>query len=167
MKYFVNIDDHEVEVEIAPRPGGGYVAHLGDRQSVVFVSERSPTDLTLRVGERVLDWVVSRPAPELSVAGSGLRLTGRVESARARALASMHGGGAASDDGTVKSPMPGKIVKVLVGEGQDVEAGQAVIVVEAMKMENELAAPRSGQVKRLHVAEGDTVEGAAALLTIA
>jgi biotin carboxyl carrier protein len=65
----------------------------------------------------------------------------------------------------VTAPMPGKIVKVLVKPGDHVTARQGLVVIEAMKMENELRASRDGQVKDVHVAEGDLVE-AGRLLTV-
>ena len=65
----------------------------------------------------------------------------------------------------VTAPMPGKIVKVLVKPGDAVAARQGLVVIEAMKMENELRASRDGQVKDVHVAEGDLVE-AGRLLTV-
>lgn len=62
---------------------------------------------------------------------------------------------------TVKSPLPGVIIEVSVKEGQAVKAGQKVAVLEAMKMENEISAPRDGTVTALHVNKGDSVlEGA-------
>ena len=61
--------------------------------------------------------------------------------------------------------MPGKIVKVLVKPGDAVEPRQGLVVIEAMKMENELRATRGGRVKDVHVAEGDLVE-AGRLLTV-
>ena len=54
--------------------------------------------------------------------------------------------------------MPGRVVRILVSEGDDVTEGQAVIVVEAMKMENELRSPVSGTVLRICVGEGDQVQ---------
>ncbi|WP_297466303.1 biotin/lipoyl-containing protein, partial [Thermococcus sp.] len=58
---------------------------------------------------------------------------------------------------TVTAPMPGKILKVLVSEGQEVKTGQGLVVLEAMKMENEIPAPKDGIVKKIYVKEGDTV----------
>ncbi len=66
----------------------------------------------------------------------------------------------------VIAPMPGKVVKVLVGSGDHVAAGQGVVVVEAMKMENELRAPRAGTVTRINVSEGSSVEAGAVLALI-
>jgi len=59
----------------------------------------------------------------------------------------------------VRSPMPGKVVKVLVKPGDTVEAGQTVIIVSAMKMESEFKAPKAGMVAEVPVKEGDTVDG--------
>jgi biotin carboxyl carrier protein len=66
----------------------------------------------------------------------------------------------------VASPMPGKVVRVLVAPGQSVEAGAPLVVVEAMKMENELRAVRAGQVLRVHVQDGQAVEGGALLVEL-
>ena len=57
----------------------------------------------------------------------------------------------------VKAPMPGKIVRVLVAEKDEVKAGQGIIVMEAMKMQNELKSPKAGTVVEIRVAPGDTV----------
>jgi len=68
---------------------------------------------------------------------------------------------------SVRAPIAGKVVKVLVAVGDQVAPGSAVIVLEAMKMENELAAPRDGTVKRVLVRAGDTVERQALLVELA
>ncbi|HZV60180.1 MAG TPA: biotin/lipoyl-containing protein, partial [Candidatus Eremiobacteraceae bacterium] len=57
----------------------------------------------------------------------------------------------------ITAPMPGKIVRVLVKEGEQVEVGQGLLVVEAMKMQNEIRSPKNGKVERVHVKEGQTV----------
>jgi biotin carboxyl carrier protein len=86
-----------------------------------------------------------------------------------RARLSQRRGAAVSDTGprSIVSPMPGRIVKVLVREGDTVEAQQGLIVVEAMKMENELRAPRAGQVTAVKVVEGVSVDANAVLVTLA
>ncbi len=66
----------------------------------------------------------------------------------------------------VHAPMPGLVLGVLVEAGQTVEAGQPVVVLEAMKMENELRAPAAGAVEAVHVREGDTVAKGALLLKL-
>ncbi|MEM6327922.1 MAG: biotin/lipoyl-containing protein [Bacteroidota bacterium] len=65
--------------------------------------------------------------------------------------------GESAADREVRAPMPGLVLRVLVAEGDAVEAGQGVAVLEAMKMENELTAPASGTVAAVHAAAGDAV----------
>ncbi len=76
------------------------------------------------------------------------------------------GGKGAVGKALVTSPMPGKVVKLLVGEGEEVRADQGVIVVEAMKMENELKSSIAGKVKEIFVREGEVVESGAKLLLV-
>jgi len=66
----------------------------------------------------------------------------------------------------IVAPMPGKIVKILVGEGEEVERGQGLLVIEAMKMQNELRAPRAGRVDRVYIAEGRGVDTGARLVRL-
>ena len=67
---------------------------------------------------------------------------------------------------TVVAPMPGRVVRVLVGPGDEVAARQAVVVVEAMKMENELRSPKAGRVKEVPVSAGTSVEAGRVLVVI-
>jgi biotin carboxyl carrier protein len=75
---------------------------------------------------------------------------------------------AAAHDGPkkLKAPMPGKVVRIVAPEGTAVEAGQAVIVIEAMKMQNELKSPKAGVVKKINAAEGATVNAGDVLAEI-
>lgn len=68
--------------------------------------------------------------------------------------------------GVISSPMPGKVVKILAKEGKTVRVGEGLIVVEAMKMENEFKAPCDGVVKMIQVSEGEAVEGGQTLVVI-
>ena len=77
------------------------------------------------------------------------------------------GSHAAGGPQRIVAPMPGKIVRVLVQTGEVVRSRQPLIVIEAMKMENELRASGDGRVTRLHVKEGDSVEAGAQLVVIA
>ncbi len=63
-----------------------------------------------------------------------------------------------SDDGAITAIMPGLIIKVLKREGERVDAGELVMILEAMKMQNELRAKKPGVIKRINVKEGETVE---------
>ncbi|HVL69591.1 MAG TPA: biotin/lipoyl-containing protein [Vicinamibacterales bacterium] len=119
------------------------------------------------------DEAVSR---ELQVTPSSVRgemlvtLGGRVISARVNARQTGRGGAdagtAAAGEQAVTAPMPGRVVRVLVKVGDDVSARQGVVVVEAMKMENELRAPKAGRVKDVSVTPGTSVEAGRVLLVI-
>jgi biotin carboxyl carrier protein len=67
---------------------------------------------------------------------------------------------------TITAPMPGRVVRILVAAGDEVQAKQGVVVVEAMKMENELRSPKAGRVKDVCVTAGTSVEAGRALITI-
>jgi biotin carboxyl carrier protein len=66
----------------------------------------------------------------------------------------------------ISSPMPGKVVRVLVGEGDQVVAGQGLLVVEAMKMQNEIRSPKAGRLVALRASEGATVSGGETLAEV-
>jgi biotin carboxyl carrier protein len=76
------------------------------------------------------------------------------------------GGFAVEGTQVVTAPMPGKIVKVLVKVGDQVTEGQGLVVVEAMKMENELKSPKAGTISQVSTTEGATVENGAALVVV-
>jgi biotin carboxyl carrier protein len=75
------------------------------------------------------------------------------------------GGGGVDGPRPVKAPMPGRVVRVLVNDGQDVVEGEAIVVIEAMKMQNELRSPKGGRVVRVTVGVGDAV-GAGDVLAV-
>lgn len=94
--------------------------------------------------------------------------TVEVEDERTRRVAAARARHRPSEDEeiAVRSPIPGLIFDVPVEEGQDVQAGDILAIVEAMKMENELRAPRDGVVRRTHAAPGDSVEKGQVLVTM-
>ncbi len=176
------------EVEIGGRIRRVDLEGAGAEYIVSVDGQRHVADVTVINGlwSLILDATASqsglRRSYEVAVAeqppGSG-RLTvhvdGRLVSARVatRGRWARHGHDATSGRAMtgagpqpVIAPMPGKVVKVLVGPGDRVAAGQGVVVVEAMKMENELRAPKAGSVARIDVSEGASVEAGAVLALI-
>ena len=90
-----------------------------------------------------------------------------VEDERTRRLAGLKSSTAAiTGEAVIKAPMPGVVVEVLVNEGENVEQGDIVIILESMKMQNEFKAPRAGQVHAVRVAPGDKVEQNGVMITI-
>lgn len=98
---------------------------------------------------------------DLEVAGLSVTSGSRAPLGAPAASAQVHAG-----DGAIVAIMPGKVTRVLVEEGQEVEDGEAVCVLEAMKMENELRADRDGVVGAVHVSPGDDVEKDQVLVTL-
>jgi len=82
-----------------------------------------------------------------------------------RALLAGAGGGSGAG-GVLSAPMPGKVVKILVAEGESVQEGQTLLILEAMKMQNECKSPFTGVVSKLHIQEGSIVETASPMVEI-
>jgi biotin carboxyl carrier protein len=97
----------------------------------------------------------------------GERFEVLVQDERTKQIEALTGSGSKpAHSGVIRAPMPGLVVRVDVIVGQGVEAGTAMVVVEAMKMENELRAPRAGVVEQIHVTAGQRVEKGAPLVTL-
>ncbi len=109
-------------------------------------------------GQRVVNLDGQAFAGSASIAGVAVPTEVRTAQAAALAEAMLGGAGGRAAGSQLKAPMPGRVVKVLVQVGQTVERGAPIIIVEAMKMENEMHAPASGTVLKLHVVEGATVD---------
>ena len=111
--------------------------------------------------------IVEQPGTgQLTVHINGRAVPAAVGATRGSWARRTHEAGAGKGPQRIVAPMPGKVVKVLVQPGNQVAARQGVIIVEAMKMENELRAPRAGTVGEVKVAEGSSVEAGAILIVI-
>lgn len=165
MRYFVTIDDSEIPIDVTAVPGGGYDVRVDDRRVDADLVEVA-NGLSVRVGHRVIDLTVEGKPPSLGIVASGHRAQVMVESERQKAASAARGARSSAAQDAVISPMPGRIVKILVQTGNEVASGDPVIVVEAMKMENELRAPRAGTVGKVLVAVGDRVESNATLIEL-
>lgn len=156
MKYRVTIDGREREVDVQIAPSGAVSVTL-DGSPVEADAVPIPGGVSLRIGSRVYDVVVGGKPEAMTVAAGPHRIQASVESERARTRRRREGvlGDAAKE---IRSPMPGRIVKVLVKAGDEVAAGQPVVVMEAMKMENELRAVAPAKVASVEVQPGQPVE---------
>jgi acetyl/propionyl-CoA carboxylase alpha subunit len=124
------------------------------------------------VGHAFLSLLVQGRSHDVGLLGFGGRYTAslggeqlQVELAEAARGAVAPRRGPAGPTGLL-APMPGRLVRILVAEGQEVRAGEGLVVMEAMKMENELRSPRAGRVRELHVRERQAVETGALLVTV-
>lgn len=168
MRYFVTFPSgEETEVDVVHLPTGEIRVDVGGQSFEADAVIPSAGATSMRIDGQMLDlWMEGTP-PDVGVIAHGHRFYARVESERMRALgAAAHGRGGGKGDGVVTSPMPGRVLKVLVQEGEAVTVGTPLVVVEAMKMENELFAERDGTVAKVFVSPGANVEGGAKLLEI-
>lgn len=164
MRYFVTLpSQEELAVDIVHSPTGATRIEVDGEPVEVDAAETNGA-WSVRVGDRVVELWLDGQAPDLRFVAGGARLSARVESERSRATTG--GADAEQGGGQVTAPMPGRVVKVLVEKGAAVEAGVPVVVVEAMKMENELVADVAGTVHEILVEPGQNVEGGAPLLRI-
>jgi biotin carboxyl carrier protein len=163
MKYFAKINGQEVELEI----DGDQVSLAGSTtQARISDIERSPEHV-LTLGNEVHRILVRRGASRgaYTVWVDGTRLEVEALDERSRAIRELSAAASGpKGPAPLMAPMPGMIVRVNVSEGDAVQTGQGLVVMEAMKMENELRASASGTVKRVHVAPGTAVEKGALLL---
>ena len=123
--------------------------------------------LSVRVDGHMVELTTEGQPPELGAIASGHRSYVRVESERQRAASAAKKGAGASSEKHVKSPMPGRVIRLLVAKNDEVTPGQTLCVIEAMKMENEVKAKIACTIFEVHVVEGATVEANAKLITLA
>lgn len=135
----------------------GVYSLLAAEQSYVAIVRREPAAIT--------------PSRSCSNGGCYQVLVGehafQVEMEDSRARRQLVSSPAPNHPLEILAPMPGRVVKILAVEHAEVAQGAGLLVIEAMKMQNEIRAPRSGQVDKIHVQEGDGVEAGARLLSFA
>jgi biotin carboxyl carrier protein len=164
-KYAVKVDGKERIVEIDE----GAFRVDGAAVDVAVVEAETGVYLLRRPGEQVVAQVdgtgaktsvaLRRGGKDVVVVAAEVGEVRRVAVATARAAQS-------AGPLTIRSPIPGRVVKVMVKVGDPIAAGATAVVLEAMKMENELRAPRAGTIAAVHCAEGSAVESGQDLITV-
>ncbi|MBV9217309.1 MAG: biotin/lipoyl-binding protein [Acidobacteria bacterium] len=157
--------DGKIEEVILVRQGDLVRASVGGREYELTASEPETGVHLFKVDGRVFEAGVSSKGNEFSVdvGGQQVGLT-LVDPKRLRGSGSgdHHSEGRAE----IKTAMPGKVVRILVESGQQVAKGDAVIIVEAMKMQNEMKSPKDGSIAEIRASEGDTVGAGDVLVVI-
>jgi len=164
MKLSIKIDSADRQIEIlAPAPACRFRLDDGaERRADVEVPE--PGVYSILLDGRSYEARVEQGAQTLVVVIDGRRF--EIEVRDPRRFSRKGGGAGAAGVQTIAAPMPGKIVRVLVGVGDEVTAGQGLLVVEAMKMQNEMKAASAGTVLSISAREGATVTAGESLATI-
>jgi biotin carboxyl carrier protein len=163
MKYVTTINNKKFEVDIR---NDGSVWVNGKSREVDFLA-LGPALYSIIMDTIQHEVVVEGAEDNVEVLLNGRLYTGTVLDERSQLMKSRRGGlEADSGEVTIRAPMPGLIAAVLCNEGDAVEAGQTLVILESMKMQNELKAPRAGTVQRVSVASGQTVEQRKVLITL-
>ena len=164
MKLQIEIAGKMRRVELA-QAGERPVWTIDGRRLEADAAEVSPGIYSILINAKSFQVRVESLGPELRAitAGRDLRVVIQDERAWRR-----NRGGSVEAEGRqqVLAPMPGKIVRVLVSAGDSVRAGQGLLVVEAMKMQNEIRAPKSGTIDRVRVVEGQTVNAGEVVVVV-
>lgn len=167
MPFELKIKDRTEKVEILDQTGSLYKVKIGERTyeidaikvengvySVIY--QGKSTNMEMIEGDTPNKYIVNTRSNDYNI---------EVIDAKARYRAAMKGD-LEGDEAIITSPMPGKIVKLLVNEGDEVQKGDTVIIVSAMKMESEYKSPIDGTVSKIFVKAEDTVDGNQPLVEI-
>jgi biotin carboxyl carrier protein len=155
MKYSAIIDGGRIEIELNRLDTATIEAQIGGRKYLIDTKTVEPGVYWFNWNNRSMEISVVPRGDSYSVSLEGRSVGVEIVNARsALRKASQRGHTGAIE---LRAPMPGKIVKVLVIEGAEVQANQGIVVMEAMKMQNEIKSPKNGVVKKLAVEEGTPV----------
>ena len=154
MTYEISIDGTNYRLELS-QIEGRWTCRLDGRDIQVDAVLARPDVISLRLGNKAYEVKCERVGSDLHLWVGSVRYEAEVRdprSLRSRARA-------VDDHGPRKltAPMPGKVVRILLPEGAEVEAGTGILVVEAMKMQNEVKSPKKGKIQKIVVSEGAAV----------
>lgn len=174
MRYSVQIGQIPHVLTIEPGDDHQWRVMLDEQPLTIDLAQMRPGWLSVIIGQQSFE-IYLRRLPIESEHPDTLPFEAIIDGAlhpitlideRRRALSGSAGGGRASAETNIKAPMPGLVAQVLVAPGDTVEAGQRAVVLEAMKMQNDLSAPRAGIVRAVKVEQGQAVNQGQVLVVI-
>jgi len=165
VKYFITVNGKAHEVDVVERLGELALAVDGKPLAISYEEVDNLGQVAILCEGRSFGVSIEGDEHQASATIAGHLYAVEIEDERERAAHAAERA-AAKGGGPVKSVMPGIVVKVLVREGETVAKGQPLLLLEAMKMQNEIAAPAAGVVAGIHVAPGQAVSTGARLVTL-
>ncbi len=164
MKYITTIDGKEYEVEIIDEK---HVRINNQLMEVDFHAVSGQPVYSMLISDKSYEAYVYPAENDWQVLLRGRLYEAKVEDERERRLRATAGGKVAEGgEFHLKAPMPGLVVAIPVSEGQVVKKGQVLVILESMKMQNELKSPKDGTIQRIKVKPGESVEQRATLLSV-
>lgn len=166
MKYYAKVNGKEHVIEVVERLGELLVKVNGEPLKMQYREIDDGGQVALVIGNRSYGVSIDggKHKGAATIAGQRYNLEIEDERERAASAAARARGGKGGD---LKSVMPGVVVKLLVQEGQAVKQGQPMLILEAMKMQNEIGAPTDGVIKQIYVSERQAVGSGEKLIKIA
>ena len=155
MKYTAVVQGERLEIEFERKSDGMLQARIGENSYTLESRTVEPGIYWFNLDNRSFEIAVTANGEAYSVSVANRPIDIEILDSRAalrKAAQQGHDGVA-----EIRAPMPGKIVKILAAEGSEVQANQGILVMEAMKMQNEIKSPKQGVLKRLSVQEGAAV----------
>ena len=164
MKYITTVDGKEFQIEIVDDKH----IRIGERLLAVdFESVNGQPVFSIILDGKSYESFISEGDEGWQVLMRGRQYQITVEDEREKRLRAAAGGGVAEGgEFNLKAPMPGLVVAIPVAEGQEIKKGQVLIILESMKMQNELKSPKDGIVERIRVKAGESVEQKQPLLSV-
>lgn len=164
MKYITTVDGKEYLIEVVDEKH----IRVGDRLLAVdFESVNGQPVFSVILDGKSYESFISESDEGWQVLMRGRQYQITVEDEREKRLRAAAGGSVAEGgEFNLKAPMPGLVVAIPVSEGQEIKKGQVLIILESMKMQNELKSPKDGIVERIRVKTGESVEQKQALLSV-
>jgi biotin carboxyl carrier protein len=166
LKLTAEIDGEEFSLELRAENGATEYVLTGaySRSGKASVAATMPGVYSILLGNKSFSVALARSGSQLEVWAKGRRHTIALRDPRDRS--GNAGRVSAAGPVEVRAQMPGKVIKLLVEPGAKVESGQGVIIVEAMKMQNEMKSPKDGVISKIHAAEGGTIAAGEVLMVI-
>ncbi|HUN56907.1 MAG TPA: biotin/lipoyl-containing protein [Candidatus Binataceae bacterium] len=166
-RYLATLGGVDQELEVEETSAHGLRLKIGSREFEADVRKVGASSFSVLIGNRSFDLEVVPEGDELIVASrsASTRVT-LVDTARRSRKAGVGGRPAVAGKAQLKAMMPGRVVNILVSVGDEVGLQQGLVVIEAMKMENELKSPKAGKVTEIKVTPGQTVEKGDLLIVV-
>lgn len=162
MAYIVKIDDKEFKCDIE-KSGNSYVVSLNGKNIQVEVADIDKETLTLIINYRPYQIHIGK---DNKITVDRDEYTFEVVDEKIAQVLNTGAETAHKKEAIISAPMPGLVIEVEVKEGDNVKKGQGLVIIEAMKMQNEFKAPREGLIKKIFVQKGQTVNSKDKLIII-
>ena len=162
MEFSFWLDDKEFRLTFVEKTDNNILVSLDKRKYLVSAEFLSPDEILLNINGKIYDIIINSNSLYYSVCVNGRFF--KVE--RKSALRILEGKVEKTKKHDIRTSMPGRVVKVFVEEGSKVKEGEPILVLEAMKMQNEIKTPQSGIITKINPRPGDSVETGSLLFSV-